>query len=322
MKTAEDQVTEVVFSLIIPARNEERNIVTCLESIARVEWPQEQVEVVVIDNGSGDRTVALARSHGATVLLRPGDTVAGLRNFGASQSSGKILVFLDADCTVNPDWLREAGRYLDQTGICCFGSPPVVPEQSTWVQRAWFHVRRKKGCVETDWLESMNMFVRREAFEEVGGFNAELVTCEDYDLSLRLRRHGRLVSDDRIVAVHHGEAASVAHFFRKEHWRALGNLRGIGSHSFEWRELPSVLLPLVYCALFFAMAVGVAALPFASSHLLPYALMGMLLAWQAPLYLLSLRKAGSSAGFVAASQLYVLMNVYFFARGLASLRLR
>lgn len=312
---------EVLFSIIIPARNEERNIGRCLESIAAVDWPAGQLEVLVVDNGSSDRTAEIAQGMGAQVLLRPGATVAGLRNFGASLSRGPILVFLDADCTVHPDWLQNACRHLPEQGISCFGSPPVVPPESTWVQRAWFHIRRKKGCFDTDWLESMNMFVRSDAFAEVGGFDEDLVTCEDYDLSLRLRRFGRIVSDDRIVAVHHGEAASVGHFFRKEHWRALGNLRGMRSHPFHWRELPSLLLPLIYCLLALVTLAALLALPFSTLPWPAYLLVGLLLAWQLPLYLLAFWKI-SPKGMLAALQLYLLMNVYFFARGLASLRFR
>jgi glycosyltransferase involved in cell wall biosynthesis len=316
------QKNGVIFSIIIPARNEERNIGRCLQSIAAVDWQSDAVEIILVDNGSTDSTLEIAQEYGARVFVLPGDTVAGLRNFGSAQSNGKILVFLDADCTVTPDWFSQAARYIDQSDVVCFGSPPVVPDDSTWVQRTWFYVRMKKGAFETDWLESMNMFVRREAFEQVSGFNAELVTCEDYDLSLRLQKLGRLISDDRIVAVHHGEAANLGHFFRKEHWRALGNLRGMGSHTFNWRELPSVLLPLIYCFLAFTMVVGLILVPFVSSNLLPYGLTGLLLIWQLPMWLLSLWKVRPSGGVIAASQLYVLMNIYFFARGLASLKWR
>lgn len=312
---------KTTYSVIIPARNEERNIGRCLQSIDAVEWPDGDVEVLLIDNGSSDATADIARFHGATVFVRPGDTVAALRNFGAAQSRGEILVFLDADCTVPRNWFREAARYLEAENVVCFGSPPVVPLNSTWVQKTWFLVRRKEGAVEADWLESMNMFVRRQAFQQVGGFNARLVTCEDYDLSLRLRRLGRLISDDRIVAVHHGEAASLKHFFRKEHWRALGNLRGLGSHSFQWRELPSVAVPLIYCLLVFALGALLLAGTFLPRALLLYSLVGLLLIWQLPLVLLSFWKIRSRR-VVAASQLYVLFNVYFLARGLASLRWR
>lgn len=320
-RSCSDNTRKITFSVIIPARNEESNIGHCLQSIDAVDWPDDDVEVLLIDNGSSDATPAIARLHGATVFVRPGDTVAALRNYGAAQSRGEILVFLDADCTVPRTWFREAARYLDTEDVVCFGSPPVVPPDSTWVQRAWYWVRRKEGITDTDWLESMNMFVRRQAFQQVGGFNAALVTCEDYDLSLRLRRLGRLVSDDRIVAMHHGEAASLRHFFRKEHWRALGNLRGLGSHSFQWRELPSVALPIIYCLLVFALAALLLAGAFLPRDLLLYGLAGLLLIWQVPLVVLAFWKIRSSR-VVAVSQLYVLFNIYFLARGLASLRWR
>lgn len=309
------------FSIIIPARNEERYIGRCLQSIRAVKWPSDDYEVLLIDNGSSDRTAQIATDHGARVYIRPGDSVAGLRNFGASQSVGKILVFIDADCTVSPEWLSKASQYLDQAEVVSFGSPPVVPDDCTWVQHAWFHIRRKAGVAETEWLESMNMFVRKEAFEQVGGFNPELVTCEDYDLSVRLRSLGRLISDDRILAVHHGEASSLGHFFRKEHWRALGNIRGMGSHSFDWRELPSVLLPLIYCFFVLAMVVCLFTALFFQRDFFMYGLGVLLLVWQIPIWLLAFWKVRRNGGIIEASQLYMLLNIYFFARGLASLRL-
>jgi len=322
MGEVETRKTEMLtFSVIIPAKNEELNISRCLCSLGAVDWPRNDLEILLVDNGSIDATTSIARNHGAKVFIRPGDTVAGLRNFGSDRSQGKFLVFLDADCTVPTTWLREAAHYIDVEDVVCFGSPPVVPDDSTWVQRAWFHVRRKEGVIETDWLESMNMFVRRWAFERVGGFNASLVTCEDYDLSLRLRKEGRLVSDDRIVAVHHGEAASLKHFFRKEYWRALGNLSGMKNHSFQLKELPSVLMPIIYCFFVFAAAVLLLAGPFISVESFIYALAGLLTLWQLPLSLLSVYKVRFS-GFFAALQLYVLLNVYFFARGRACLRWR
>ncbi|GKT10887.1 glycosyltransferase family 2 protein [Desulforhabdus sp. TSK] len=308
------------FSIIIPAKNEAANIRRCLESISSVAWPPNDFEVLVIDNGSSDHTVEIAKSLGATVFIRPNDTIAGLRNFGAAQSQGKVLVFLDADCTVFPSWLQEAARYLHRQDVVCLGSPPIIPSHSTWVQRAWFLVRQKKGTEETSWLESMNMFVQRESFLHLGGFNTDLVTCEDYDLSLRLKTLGKVISDDRIVAVHHGEAASVSHFFRKEFWRAQSNFKSLRSHAFQWKELPSVIVPLGYCL--FAIVLIFYLLIFIQfgMDLHPGAFAGLLVAWQLPIGMLAFWKARSSRGSLVTSHLYLLLNVYFFARGLAVLQ--
>ena len=172
------------FSVIIPARNEEANIARCVDSLFASDWPPADFEVIVVDHGSSDRTASLAAGRGARLLeARPEANISELRNTGARRARGEMLAFLDADCSVPADWLRQAARYLDRDDVVCFGSPPLVPDRATWVQRAWFLIRRKgRGAGEVAWLESMNMFVRRGAFLAVGGFDERLVTCEDYDL--------------------------------------------------------------------------------------------------------------------------------------------
>jgi GT2 family glycosyltransferase len=310
------------FSIIIPAKNEEKNIGKCLDSIYGMDFPVEGFEVLVVDNGSSDRTVEIAKSRGATVFEKPGFTISGLRNFGGSQARGQILAFLDADCTVSADWLTEASRYSANHEISCFGGPPGVPQDATWVQKAWFKIREKKDMVEeVQWLESMNMFVPRPIFASVGGFNEDLVTCEDYDLSLRLQPLGKIIADRRIVAVHHGEAADLRHFFRKEYWRATSNFQGIKSHGFRWSEIPSLVIPLIYCLLaLFAVGYLLIGLTSTGSAYGPFA--ALLIVWQAPLALLALWKSRNSGSPRMASQLFVLLNIYFFARGLAVFRRR
>ncbi|MEZ4485581.1 MAG: glycosyltransferase family A protein, partial [Syntrophotaleaceae bacterium] len=147
------------FSIIIPAKNEEHNIGRCLDTIMALDYDRKRFEVLLIDNGSSDRTVEIASAKGARVFILPDVTISRLRNFGAEQAGGRILAFLDADCTVAANWLQEAARYLGDESTACFGSPPGLPDRATWVQQAWYLVRRKKQPVEeTAWLESMNMF--------------------------------------------------------------------------------------------------------------------------------------------------------------------
>jgi len=302
------------FSVIIPAKNEESNIGRCLDSLRKLDYDGSRYEVIVVDNGSSDRTVEIARQKGALVFVQPDMTISGLRNFGAAQARGEILAFLDADCTVLENWLNEAACYLLRKEVACFGSPPIVPENATWVQNAWFLIRKRENPVQAaDWLESMNMFVRREIFAEIYCFDESLVTCEDYDLSLRLKTKGLLLNDNGIVAIHHGEAATVATFFRKEKWRGLSNYRGLMRHGFVWKEIPSIVAPPVHCLL--ALAVGMT--PLIKYPGLGNVIIFLFVVWQSVLFFLSVRKNRAQVDIVKIMQLYLLLNVYFSARGLA-----
>lgn len=307
------------FSIVIPAKNEEKNIGRCLDSLLLVDWDRHEFEIMVVDNGSADRTTEIARDKGVQVYVKPGLTISGLRNFGVREAKGKIVAFIDADCTVRRDWLEEASRYLKEPGVACFGSPPGVPEDATWVQAAWYLVRRKQESVgETDWLESMNMFVRRNAFLACGGFNEKLVTCEDYDLSLRIKQVGLLVNDSRIVATHYGEASTVVHFFRKERWRGKSNFSGFSQHGFVLRELPSLIAPALHCVLV-ASALIVPVLVLFDIKLYRYLLLLMVL-WQCMLLIKSFHKQRRSPTVRGVVQLFLLLNVYLFARGVSTLQ--
>ncbi|MGD9950716.1 MAG: glycosyltransferase family 2 protein [Desulfobulbus sp.] len=306
------------FTIIIPAKNEERNIGNCLASIFSIDYDKHRYEVVVVDNGSEDRTNEIAKNMGATVYEKPGLTISGLRNFGASQAQGNILVFLDADCTVKKNWLEAATPYLEMQDVAAFGSAPILPKDSTWVQRTWFHIREKKQTIEdVEWLESMNMFIPRHVFFSVGGFDESLITCEDYDLSKRLGRHGRIVSDKRIRAVHHGEAKTLTHFFLKERWRATSNYRNISTRIKNFSEWPSIVVPLVHLLLVVALCT-----------VLVYSLTGYSISmyftvlfylWQGALLLLAAWRTRPVRSLLSVAQLFVLLNVYFTARGCAVL---
>lgn len=234
-------------SIIIPAFNEERYLPECLEAVKKLDYPQELFEILVIDNGSTDRTPDIAAEMGAVVLTDGRANVSGLRNLGAARAQGEILLFIDADCLVKSDMLNRASIYFGRQDIAAWGAPPIVPESSTWVQKAWYQVRRKeKEVEEVEWLESMNLFVFRDKFKKVDGFNEDLITCEDVDLCYRLKEHGRIISDGRIQVVHLGEAATVKEFFLKELWRGKGNFAGLRSHGLTLKELVSVVIPVYF----------------------------------------------------------------------------
>ncbi len=274
-------------------------------------------EILVIDNGSDDDTVEVARKYSADVYVVPDVTVAALRNYGAERAQGKVLAFIDADCTLLPDWFDAVLPYVNNDAVKCFGSPPGIPAESTWVQECWYQIRKKGGPSDppqkVEWLESMNLFVRRDTFQAVNGFDTSLETCEDYDLGIRLQQRGDIWCDPSIRAIHHGEAHNVKRFYQKERWRGVSNIEGIRKHGLTMAELPSLLFPMVQIVAILATTLAILLALFGKISLW-WAILFIGL-WQLPLFLMGLRKSGGLQKIKQAGGIWALLNVYFTARG-------
>lgn len=247
-------------SFIVPARNESKVIGRCLKAIRSLDYDQSLVEILVVDDHSVDGTVEIARSFGTTILQPPHRTISALRNSGAQNAKGRWLAFVDADCILESDWLRRALKYFNDPRVACVGSYPSVPEDSSWVSKAWdAHRCLYAPSQEVDWLPSRTLLLDRDAFEAVGGFEDSLVTCEDVDLCYRLRQRGyKIISDGRIKSMHLGEPRTLFEFFKKEQWRGRASFRGVLIHGLYPRELPSLLLPVYYWLAFIAALIGAA----------------------------------------------------------------
>jgi len=113
-------------SIIIAARNEENVLPSCLEALGRLTYPRSLLDVVVVDDGSTDRTAAILReSAGHHSFLRyisapQGGPLRGKVNalaHGIDASHGEILLFTDADCLVPPGWVEETVRFYAEEGV-------------------------------------------------------------------------------------------------------------------------------------------------------------------------------------------------------------
>lgn len=242
-------------SIIVPVRNEERRIERCIESIL-VAISEINAEIIVVDNGSTDRTVHFARNMGCLVLIAPEASIAGLRNLGAKNAKAQILGFVDADIEVSPEWAKSALSLLQNSdNLSCVTGKINISQQPTWVEKTWGLNRTKKpGQHLVDWASSMNMFVKNDDFFNINGFNENLITCEDVDLSYRLRQAGmKILYDERVSVTHHGEAKTLFQFFKKEKWRGTSVLDGIFSHGLKREEIPS-LFQVVFFLLSFLLS--------------------------------------------------------------------
>jgi glycosyltransferase involved in cell wall biosynthesis len=243
-----------IVSFVIPALNAQATIGRCLEGIAALDYPKDRIEVFVVDNGSKDDTVMIAKKFGASVL-ESDKKVSGMRNVGASKAKGEILAFVDADCVIPEDWLKAGIAYFDDNKVALVGSKAhQLPENATWVERTWnIHLDRDSNKATAKWFGTAAMLTRRDLFLEAGGFDENLATCEDVDLGYRLSKGHKIIADAELSYIHLGEDKTLYEFFRKEIWRGKSSLEVSFKNIREPKELLSLAVLVYYLALIFIL---------------------------------------------------------------------
>jgi glycosyltransferase involved in cell wall biosynthesis len=210
-------------SVIIPALNEEKMIGRCLSSLAGSRFIENAFEVILVDNGSTDRTLEIAQSFSnqlnLTIQQLPGVSISALRNLGAATAKSEVLAFLDADCSVPANWMDNAVLHLASESAGVIGGDYDIPEDSSWVARAWYKGGYAPKDGEVTFVPAGNMLMRRSTFQRIGGFNEGIKTSEDCELCIRARGAGLTVQAIREMAViHWSTPQTLLEFYRREVW--------------------------------------------------------------------------------------------------------
>jgi lipopolysaccharide/colanic/teichoic acid biosynthesis glycosyltransferase/glycosyltransferase involved in cell wall biosynthesis len=220
-----------MISVIIPAYNAEETLGACLEALESQTVPRKRYEILVVDDGSRDRTAEIAASHDVRLIRQANAGPAAARNRGAKEGQGELLLFTDADCAPAPDWIE---RMAD-----AFSDPEVVGAKGTYQTRqralvarfVQLEYERKYARMrhrdQIDFVDTYSAAYRRDVFLANDGFEARFSTSsvEDQEFSFRLARKGyRLVFVPEAVVVHVHDANPSEYWRRKfniGYWKAL-----------------------------------------------------------------------------------------------------
>jgi O-antigen biosynthesis protein len=195
-------------SVVVCAYNAERTMDACLASLAILNYPD--YEVIVVNDGSCDRTLEIAESHGyCRIISQPNKGLSAARNVGAEAATGEIVAYTDSDCVADPDWLPYLVAKMEASGLAACGGPNFPPPEDSLVPAAVAvapggptHVLLSDEVAEH--IAGCNMAFRREALLDLGGFDPVYRAAgDDVDICWRFQDAGFVIGFSPAAIVWH-----------------------------------------------------------------------------------------------------------------------
>lgn len=194
-------------SIIVPVRNEEDHIGQCLESILNSDYPNENLEIIIVDGISEDQTKKIIAEYSVRYsFIRYIENVDRIvptaLNIGIKSAMGKIVIRMDAHSIYTPDYISKCVKYLresdaDNVGGICITIPKtnsIIAKAIAYVLSSPFGVGNsyfRIGINKSRYVDTVPFgCYRREIFDKVGLFNEKLVRVQDIEFNARLRKGG------------------------------------------------------------------------------------------------------------------------------------
>jgi len=265
------QEMEPRVSIIIPVRNAERTLDRTMGHLESLDYPKEQLEVILADGGSSDGTLELIRKwqkrHEYIRLIEvPRCTSPGhARNEALKHVTGEFVLFTDGDCAPNPDWVREilAPFFADPTigavggEILTLRTDPANTTESYCEQVCFLSVNGRCGVTGNGYFPGLhdksphevnggdhspffataNAAFRKIVIDEIGGEFWHEPTGEDVDFSLRILLRGYKLYFAKTAIVRHMHRVSLQSYLKQWYGYGYGHPLLIAKHAAQQFEI-------------------------------------------------------------------------------------
>jgi glycosyltransferase involved in cell wall biosynthesis len=246
---------------ILPVKNKADVLEQCLDSVSRAATARPGTRVVVVDNGSTDGSLEIARQFDATVTLvhSLATRVGAVRNDGVrSAGDADVLAFIDCDCIVPPDFFHALDELFSNEEFAAVGCEVVAPSGGHWTEVVGDALYRRGGDGYRQYINSACFCIRSEWFARINGFDEQKISSEDVDICRRLRLAGGVLwQSERLAVVHLGNPKSIVGVYARLLWHARGIYEP--NKGIQW-SVTTIGTILHFLSLVLALVVGVSAL--------------------------------------------------------------
>jgi len=259
-----------MISVIIPAYNAEKLISACLDALINQTMDLSVYEIIVVDDGSTDRTVEIVKSFKNVRLIQQENKgPAAARNNGVKHAKGDIVLFTDSDCVPEKDWIEKMTQafrdHSDIVGVKGAYKSKQKELAARFVQVEYedkYDVLLRDKYI--DFIDTYSAAFKRDVFLQFDGYDISfpLACAEDVELTFRMFSKGHKMVFNPKAIVYHTHPRSFSDYFKKKYkfayWRMLAVKKNPDkilkdSHTPQVMKLQLLFLPLLASSLLLTM---------------------------------------------------------------------
>jgi glycosyltransferase involved in cell wall biosynthesis len=208
-------MSKQLVSVVVPTKNSALTLKACLDSIKQQIYPD--IEIVVVDNFSSDSTPDIAKKYADKFFSR-GPERSAQRNHAVDNTSGKYVCIIDSDMILNKDVIKDCVNAIESANNI---SGVIIPEES-FGEGFWARCKKleRSFYVGVPYMEAARFF-KKVDFQKLGGYNTEMVSGEDWDLSQRIENLGKLSRIESFIYHNEGKISLVKTIQKKYYYARL-----------------------------------------------------------------------------------------------------
>ncbi len=223
-------------AVVVPVYNEADTLSDCLSSLIALDYPGDHLEYLFIDNNSTDQSLAILQKENKCIRILQETTrgAGAARNRAIKSTQAKIIAFTDADCFVDPKWLKAlVTPLLGDPDKTASGGRILSKVPCNYIERFGEKIHDHRKAIEKykpPYLITMNMAVSRQSLLDVGLFDETLLRGQDSDLAFRLWKAGLRFSYVKEAVVFHHNQNSLSGLFAEGYKHGYWGVRLIRKH--------------------------------------------------------------------------------------------
>jgi len=262
-------------TILIPAYNEETTIKQTIDSIINSNYPKNKFEVIVINDGSKDKTLEIARKISEDyknkgfrikILTKENAGKGTALNLGIKKSKGEIIFTMDADTTVHKNSLKNMTKYFKNKEVMSVTPAMIIRKPKNLIQRIQ-HIEYLTGLFLRKVFAALNAVhitpgafsaYRRSFFDKYGVYDETNIT-EDLEMSLRIQYHKFKIENSAESPAYTIAPAKFSHLLKQRRRWYVGLMKNIWHYKKlfgkEYGDLGVFVLPLAWISILFSLFV-------------------------------------------------------------------